>query len=453
MTLLQTASPQCASGALRAGWTAGARARVGVVLVAAIALTSSAARMAAAEDTEAPAMKPTTSETAPARKAAQPAAKSAKKSAAPAPDAAATPADTGRPPTRTAARSGGTGGEQAIIALVNDEPVTGFEVQQRAVMLGGGSIQTKAQENFKALIKSPKTSEKLKAILAEVIKANPGKSKDELLGIFEGRKKQFAMSLQKQAVDSARSSALPGVRKTALEEIIDEKLKMQEAKRLGAIVGEDEVDKVIDGIAERNKMSKDQLAGQLGGSLEPMKLRVRSTLSWNEVIRRKFGQQISIATKDVDKFVASAQGAGEDQVELQVQRIRLAIPVKVEQAAIAQRVADAETIRGRFKDCRSTQQIISGVAGAKFDELGKRRPAAFPEPTRTMLLNAQDNEMLPPSVGEGGVELFAVCGRNVVKAEIQQRSQAEGELKQKEFELMAKKHLKDLRQDAHIEYR
>lgn len=54
---------------------------------------------------------------------------------------------------------------------------------------------------------------------------------------------------------------------------------------------------------------------------------------------------------------------------------------------------------------------------------------------------------------EDGIDMFAVCGRDVVKAEEARRTQAEGELKQKEFDLLAKRHLKDLRQDAHIEYR
>ena len=99
-----------------------------------------------------------------------------------------------------------SGTEQSIVALVNDEPITGFEIQQRAAMLGGGSMQQKAQENFKAILKNPKTTERLKAILAETIKANEGKSKDQIIAIFEARKKQFGMDLQKQAMESARSS-------------------------------------------------------------------------------------------------------------------------------------------------------------------------------------------------------------------------------------------------------
>lgn len=355
-------------------------------------------------------------------------------------------------------KSGGKGAqrsgtEQSIVALVNDEPITGFEIQQRAAMLGGGSMQQKAQENFKAILKNPKTTERLKAILAETIKANEGKSKDQIIAIFEARKKQFGMDLQKQAMESARSSVAPGVKKAALEELIEEKLKLQEAKRQGVTVDDAEISRVIAGIAERNKMTEAQFMQQLGGGADAMKNRIRSTLSWNDVIRRRFGAQIAITSRDVDKFVANSTSTTEDDVELRVQRIRIALPAKMDQSSAAQRMQDAEQIRAKFTDCKSSGTIASGFAGAKFEELGKRRPSAFQEPTRTFLLNAKDGEMLPPSMGDGNVELWIVCGREVVKGQEQQRTQAEGELKQKEFEILAKRHLKDLRQDAHIEYR
>lgn len=402
--------------------------------------------------TDAPAAAPAVPAAAPVKKKKKPAAKN--------PAEAAVETGTGSnsaASTKTASRGGASptamAAENSIVALVNDEPVTGFELRQRATMLGGGAVAARAQENFKALIKSPGTTERLKAILGETIKANEGKSKEEIIAIFERRKKDFAMGMQKQAVESAKASALPGMKKQALDELIDEKLKLQEAKRLNVTVADEEVDRVIAGIAERNKMTLQKFTEQVGGTLEPMKTRIRSTLSWNDVIRRRFGPQIAVTTKDVDKFVASATAGGEDQVELDVQRIIINMPAKLDQAGVAQRVSDAEAIRAKFKDCKSSRSIVTGVAGAKFEELGKRRPSAFPEPTRSLLLNAKDGEMLPPSVGESGVEIWAVCGRTVIKAEEQKRTEAEGELKQKEFELLAKRHLKDLRQDAHIEYR
>ena len=129
------------------------------------------------------------------------------------------------------------------------------------------------------------------------------------------------------------------------------------------------------------------------------------------------------------------------------------MPVKLEESGVAQRIQIADGIRSKFSDCKATASAATGVPGAKFEDLGKRRPSTVPEPTRTLLLNASDGEMLPPSVGDGAVELWVVCGRTVVKAADDKRTQAEGELKQKEFEVMAKRYLKDLREDAHIEYR
>jgi peptidyl-prolyl cis-trans isomerase SurA len=399
---------------------------------------------AGAEDGGAPppaGMKPTTAEQSPGTKVKRAEKKTAK----------ASPADS---PAKTHTKSSGrssAAGEQSIAVLVNDEPITGYEIQQRALMLSGGSIGPKAQEIFKNMLKAPSTTERLKAILQEVIKANPGKTKDQLLAIFEQRKKDFALSMQKQAIESAKATALPGVRKQALDELIDERLKLQEAKRLNAVVTDEDVDRVIDGIATQNKMTKQQLAQQVGGSLDAMKNRIRSSLSFNEVVRRKFGHTIAINGKDLDRFVSTAKG--EDQVELQVQRVQIAMPAALDQAGVAQRVQEAEKIRAKFTDCKSLPGLVKGIAGAKLDSISKRQPSAFTEPTKSMLLAAKDGEMLPPTIGEGGVELYAVCGRDVVKADDAKRNQAEGELKQKEFELLSKKHLKDLRTDAHIEYR
>jgi peptidyl-prolyl cis-trans isomerase SurA len=358
--------------------------------------------------------------------------------------------------TETASREPAyaSSGGHAIVALVNDEPVTGFEIEQRAVMLSGSTVGEQAKANFQAIIKNPKTTERLKAILAETVKANEGKSRDEIIAIFEQRKKEFGMSLQKQAFESARASALPGVKKQALEELIDEKLKLQEAKKQNVTIDDDDVKRILSGIAERNKMTMEEFTKQIGGNIDPMKNRIRATLSWNEVVKRRFGPLINVTTKDVDKLVAtSAVAAAQDNVELQLQLVRITMPAKLEENGVAKRIQEADQLRTKFTDCKSTGAIITGVPGAKYEDIGKRRPSAFPEPTRSLLLNASDGEMLPPSVGDGAVELWVVCGRTAVKLDDEKRNQAEGELKQKEFEVMAKRYLKDLREDAHIEYR
>jgi peptidyl-prolyl cis-trans isomerase SurA len=207
-------------------------------------------------------------------------------------------------------------------------------------------------------------------------------------------------------------------------------------------------------MAERNKMTPEQFAehvAKMGANISTMRQRVKASLSWADVIRRRFGHQISTVGNDVEHIGVTV--AGENDVELQVQRVLLALPGNGDQKQVVQRLSEAERLRAQFGGCKTMSSLASGIGGARFDDLGDRKPATIPEPTRSLLLNASDNEMLPPTIGDGGVELWAVCGRKVVKDDTKKQQTAEEDSRQKEFEILAKKHLKDLRQDAHIEYR
>jgi peptidyl-prolyl cis-trans isomerase SurA len=353
-------------------------------------------------------------------------------------------------------RIGGKG--QSIAVLVNDEPITGYEIQQRQRLMGMGNsnIGEKAQANFKALIKNKSTSDRLKAILDRTIKENEGKSREAVVAIFEKRKTEFAKALQQEAVESARSSVMPGLRKEALEELIDERLKLQEAKRLNVIAGDEEVNKIMGSIAEKNKMSASEFEAhlrKLGADPNVMRQRFKANMSWQEVIRRKFGARIDVNDRDVDRIVANSPGSNSDAVELQLQRIILPISAGLDQKVLAQRMAEAESLHQRGGGCAQMSSNATTVAGARFENLGGRLASAIPEPTRSLLLNARDGELLPPSVGGEGVEIWAVCGRKAVAADLERRQSVQADLRQKEFEVLAKKHLKDLRQDAAIEFR
>jgi peptidyl-prolyl cis-trans isomerase SurA len=349
-------------------------------------------------------------------------------------------------------------GAQSIAVLVNDEPITGYEIQQRQRLMGMGNanIGERAQANFKNLIKQKSTNDRLKAILEKTVKENEGKSREEIIAIFEKRKTEFAKGLQQQAVENARQSVMPGIRKEALEELIDERLKLQEAKKLNVVVGDDDVEKIMASIAEKNKMTAPEFAAHLkkmGADPAVMRQRFKANMSWQEVIRRKFGAQIAVNDRDVDRIVANSPGTNGDGIELQVQRIVLPIPAGVDQKIMAQRMAEGDSLAQRGGGCPQMSANATTVAGARFDNLGGRLPSAIPEPTRSLLLAAKDGEVLPPTVGAEGVEIWAVCGRKTVAADLERRQTVQAELRQKEFEVMAKKHLKDLRQDAAIEYR
>ena len=250
---------------------------------------------------------------------------------------------------------------------------------------------------------------------------------------------------------------LPRLRKDAQEELIEERLKLQEAKRGSIEIGEDEINRIMKGVAERNKLTLEQFQQNLksqGVDPSTMRERFRAQFAWREVVRRRFSAQVSITQRDVDRMLsASASEAGEDAVELQVQKITLLMPGKLNQGVMAKRLADADVLRRGFSGCATMAGLARGASEARFDDLKFIKPSSIPEPTRSLLLSAQDGDMLPPATAATGIEVYAVCGRRAIKADDKLREKAEGDLAQKEFEIVAKRHLRDLRQDAHIEYR
>ena len=371
--------------------------------------------------------------------------------AAPVPASAQAPAKKAKPTVTAKATPADQGTDrpvQSIVALVNDEPITGYEIEQRVAlaMLGAPEVQKKLQ----ARLKAPNMNEQFKAFAIKRLQANPPKSQEEQQARIRQLQGEFVGSIKSQV----EKEFVPTARKQAMDELIDERLKMQEAKKMSVVAADDEVDRIVAGMAERNKMTAPQFAEhlqKLGANISVMRDRIRASLSWTDVIRRKFGHMITVANRDVDKIVAAAPG--QDDVELRINRVLLLMPANQDQKRLAQRLNDAENLRAKFTGCKDMEAMVRGVPGARFDSLGDRRPSSLPEPTRSLLLSAHDEELLPATIGEGGVELWAVCGRKVIKAADSRRETAENELRQKEFEILSKKYLKDLRTDAHIEYR
>jgi peptidyl-prolyl cis-trans isomerase SurA len=97
--------------------------------------------------------------------------------------------------------------------------------------------------------------------------------------------------------------------------------------------------------------------------------------------------------------------------------------------------------------------LAKEAADAKFEDSKYVKPGSLPEPTRSLMLVAKDGDVLPPATLANSIEIYAVCGRRVLKGDEKQRENAMQELQQKEFNVIAKRHLHDLRQEAHIEYR
>ena len=190
------------------------------------------------------------------------------------------------------ADAGAASSENAIVVLVNDEPITAYEVEQRGRLLGlsaniGEYIKKNAKSRWEKIIKAPNINDEFRAY---AVKRNP-KSKEELQKIQQEFVRDKQKSMMEQLQREARAQASRGTEKQAIRELVEERLKLQEAKRNNVLAGDDEIERVISGIAQRNKMTNDQFAKHLAGmgvDISTMKQRFRATISWQSVVRRRF---------------------------------------------------------------------------------------------------------------------------------------------------------------------
>jgi peptidyl-prolyl cis-trans isomerase SurA len=191
----------------------------------------------------------------------------------------------------------------------------------------------------------------------------------------------------------------------------------------------------------------------MGVDISTMMEKFRAQKAWREMVGRRWGSQVSVSQRDVDQLLtAAAAEAGQDAMELQVQKLSLTLPGKVDQASLTKRFAEAESLRRRFAGCKGMAELAKGAPDARLQEMKFVKPSTIAEPTRSMLLSAKDDDMLPPVTTAAGVELYAVCGRKSA-ANDSLKGQAMAQLQAKQLDMLGQRHLRNLRLEANIEYK
>ena len=247
----------------------------------------------------------------------------------------------------------------------------------------------------------------------------------------------------------------PALKKEATDMLIDERLQTQAARKASVTADEADVNKILEGMAEKNNLSIDGLATALakaGVSIKTLKDRIRAQILWQDAVGRKFRREVQIADSDVDKAVSEAgEGAGgATETALQLRQVKFEIPAGADQSTIAARLAAAELLRARFGSCA---ELAKGVSGANVKTLADQKLASLAQPARLLVTNAKVGQMTPPMISQAAVELYAVCGQRTSKGDDAARQTAQRKLMSQELSLRAERLLRDIRAEAFIEYR
>ena len=146
---------------------------------------------------------------------------------------------------------------------------------------------------------------------------------DEIISIYDLESRiQIIMMLSNLASTDAnfQSLALPTLRK-----LIDEKIKLQEASRLGLKVGQEELEKAIDVVEKRHGIAKGNLITLLekyGADIESLINQLRAEIVWSRIIASKYRGYIVISDDDVNRIL-NEENKSKDQLRYNISEIVL----------------------------------------------------------------------------------------------------------------------------------
>jgi len=200
-----------------------------------------------------------------------------------------------------------------------------------------------------------------------------------------------------------------------LRSLVDEKLELQEAKRLGVKVGDEELDEALGRIATQNRLPKDRLDAYLkdrGIDKATLLEQIRATLAWGKLIRRKL-QSVTISEDEIDETLAR-QKENMGQPLSRVAEIFLAVDDPRQDDEVhrfAERLFEQMKQGAQFPAL--AQQFSQSATAAVGGDIGWVSPDQLGGEVGEAVRRLNPGEVSPPFRAVGGYYIVYVVDRRV----------------------------------------
>jgi peptidyl-prolyl cis-trans isomerase SurA len=246
-------------------------------------------------------------------------------------------------------------------------------------------------------------------------------------------------------------------RQEVINELIDEKVKIKEAKRFGVDPTSSDIDQSYTAMSTRMRITPDQLTKSLetqGVRAESLKARLKADMVWTSLVRGRYKESLQVGEKDV---AAAAQEGGEktetEAFEYKMQPIVLIVPRGSPPAMIESRKKEADALRERVQTCEEANSYFKSMQNAAIREAVTKTSADLPGPLRELLDKTPVGHLTAPEITKQGVEMVALCGRKPTTVDTPKKREIRDKMFQQKYEAKSKSYLAEIRKAAMIEYR
>ncbi len=203
----------------------------------------------------------------------------------------------------------------------------------------------------------------------------------------------------------------------ALDELVDEILQLQEAKKAGVEISDEEVNKFVTGLAQQSKQSPEQFLGglrQAGVDPNTFLRQVRARSAWQKLVIKRLPAS-QIIDRDELKSEIEAEKARAGQVERDIYQIYLPYAGQDPAQVMAQAQGLIQAMgAGQLRFTQAAKQYSKGPAAAAGGSLGWLVEADLPALIAPAVKALGKGGISPPIQADDGIYLVAVRDQRTV---------------------------------------
>lgn len=247
-------------------------------------------------------------------------------------------------------------------------------------------------------------------------------------------------------------------RQDIINELIDEKVKIREAKKFGVDPTTSDIDQSYAAMSSRMRISPDQLTKSLesqGIRADTLRSRIKAEMVWGSLVRGRYKERLQVGEKDVAAAVKADGGDPEqtDAFEYKMQPVVLIVPRGSAPAAVEARQKEAEALRARVQSCDDANTYFKSMQNAAIREPVVKTSADIPQVLRKVLDDTPIGHLTPPEITKQGVEMVALCARKPTTIDTPKKREIRDKMFAQKYEATSQSYLQEIRKAAMIEYR
>lgn len=233
---------------------------------------------------------------------------------------------------------------------------------------------------------------------------------DVPISTFDVRQRMRLMMIT-QGIPELPEEAIPQFQQQAMRELVEEQLKLQEAKQWDLEIADDEINEELAQIAASGGGNIESLAQDLavqGVDINTLRTKIRADLAWERLVRGRFGNRVTVTKSEVEDTMEDLlASATEDQYLLSEICLPMQSPSEQEQMFnIGMQMIEQMRQGTPFRAI--AQQYSACPSAARGGDLGWMRASELDPDLATLVTQLSPGNVSRPIPQDGILKLIAV---------------------------------------------